>query len=271
MKKAFVVSAQSTKFDAVAMKENLAHNLKKLSKLGYQGVELAIRNPAEVDSKKVKTLCNKYNLEMIATGTGQAWGEEKISLTDPNEETRKKAVERIKSHVNFVSEFGGGQIIIGLIRGMYRDDINKDTSRDWLIENIRKCADYAENYSEVLITIEPINRYETSIINNIDQAIKIIDKIDRNNVKILADTFHMNIEEANIKESIKKAKEYISHIHVADSNRWAPGWGHYNFDETFSTLEEIDYSGYISGEILPKPTPESCAEETIKYLKKYEN
>lgn len=86
-------------------------------------------------------------------------------------------------------------------------------------------------------------------------------------IGILIDTFHMNIEEASIYESIKKSKDYITHVHIADSNRWAPGSGHLDFTRIITTLKEIGYPGYLSAEILPLPDPVSAARLAIEYLK----
>jgi len=97
---------------------------------------------------------------------------------------------------------------------------------------------------------------------------EVIDKIRRSNLKMLVDTFHMNIEEKDIIESILHAKGYVSHVHFADSNRWAPGCGHINFAEILDALEEIGYEGAVSAEILPKPTPEECLKLTMEYYQK---
>jgi sugar phosphate isomerase/epimerase len=76
----------------------------------------------------------------------------------------------------------------------------------------------------------------------------------------------MNIEEVSIYESIIEAKDYITHVHFADSNRWAPGYGHLDFQKIVETLKEINYQGYVSAEILPLPDQDSAAEMTIKTL-----
>ena len=96
---------------------------------------------------------------------------------------------------------------------------------------------------------------------------EIIEKIQMDNVGLLLDTFHMNIEEPSIIESIITAKDRLFHFHVAGSNRWYPGAGHINFIDIFQCLEKISYAGFVSAEILPKPNPDAAAEKTIKNLK----
>jgi sugar phosphate isomerase/epimerase len=117
------------------------------------------------------------------------------------------------------------------------------------------------------MTLEPLNRYETNFINTLDEGIKFIKKIGLQNVKILADIFHMNIEEVSISKAIIEAKNYISHVHFADSNRCAPGDGHLNFREIVSSLVRINYNGFVAMEMLPKPDSLTVANRAISYLK----
>jgi sugar phosphate isomerase/epimerase len=85
-------------------------------------------------------------------------------------------------------------------------------------------------------------------------------------VKLMPDLFHMNIEDASFRESFEAAREFITYVHVADSNRLAPGWGHLPFDEIFSILSDIGYQGYLTVEILPRPDPDSAARQAIRFL-----
>lgn len=270
MKKAFVISVQPTKFNAIALKSNLEENLLRISRLGYDGVELAVRNPEEIDVEKVVGLCKAYDLPIVAIGTGQAWGEEGLSLTDPLPETRKGAINRLKSHIQLAS-FNRSKVIIGLIRGMYQQDVSTQQTMEWLIEGILECVDFAKKYPGVTLSIEPINRYETNMINTIQEGIDLLNLLKLEEVGLLVDTFHMNIEEADLLNSIKLAGGKINHVHFADSNRWAPGRGHIDFKSIVTQLHEINYSGFISAEILPKPFPDSCVEETLKYFRDLEH
>jgi 5-keto-L-gluconate epimerase len=265
VKKCIVVSTPDAKFLALAFKEDFKDSIKKIAYLGFDAVELAVRDPGNIDITKVKNALKKYNLPVPAIGTGQAYGQEGLSLTDPDILIRQKAVQRIKDQMNFSAEIGRAQVIIGLIRGNVKPDMDKEKAEKHFICCIRDCADYNP---EITLTLEPINRYETNLYNDTASMREIIDKIKRPNVKMLIDTFHMNIEEPDINKSIIKVKDYISHVHIADSNRWAPGCGHINFNEILNTLKEIKYDKAISAEILPKPTPDKSANLTIDYYRK---
>jgi len=234
--------------------------------LGYEGVELAVREPNKIDAGKVIELVKSYHLEVPAIGTGQVYGEEGLSFSHPDFEVRKKAVKRIKEHINFAVKFSA-QVIIGLIRGKVEEGVSQEDAERWTLDCIRECLKEAQELG-ISLTIEPLNRYETNFLNTIAETISFIKKIDAPNIGMLIDTFHMNIEEASIYESIKKSKSYLTHVHVADSNRWAPGSGHLNFTHIIKTLEEIKYKGYISAEILPLPDPDSAARLTIEHLRR---
>ncbi len=265
MRKSIVVSTPEAKFSALAFKDDFARSIKKVAELGYEGVELAIGDPSKVDREKIHRLVKSYHLEVPAIGTGQAYGEEGLSFSHPQLEIRKEAVERIKDHITFAAKFSA-QVIIGLIRGKVEAGVSREHAEQWILDCIQGCARRAQKLG-VSLTIEPLNRYETNFLNTIAETIDFVEKMNLSNIGILIDTFHMNIEEASIYESIKKSKDYLSHVHVADSNRWAPGSGHLDFTRIIKTLEEIDYKGYISAEILPLPNPDSAASLAIEHLR----
>ena len=264
MKKSIVVSTSSTKFSALAFKEDFENSVKKVAELGFDGAELAVRNPKDLKVDDVINILKENNLEVPAIGTGQAYGEEGLSFSDPDEVVRKTAVERIKDQILFASHFDA-QVIIGLIRGIIVEKVNKTKAEKWTIDCLRKCTEFAKEYN-IRLTLEPVNRYESNFINTLNEGVEFIKRVGASNLGLLADTFHMNIEEVSIYDSIVQAKDYITHVHFADSNRWAPGCGHLDFATIVQTLKKINYQGYVSAEILPLPDSDSCALLTAKTL-----
>ena len=97
----------------------------------------------------------------------------------------------------------------------------------------------------------------------------MIEKVGKENLGLLLDTFHMNIEEPSVIESIKAARDRLFHFHVADSNRWYPGAGHIDFKSILETLESIGYSRFVSAEILPYPDPDTAAQKTISSMRSF--
>jgi sugar phosphate isomerase/epimerase len=265
MRLSLVLTTQQTQFQAATLSGDLRANLTALKSMGYQGVELAIRDPFLIDEDVLSTLMDEFGLQVPAIGTGQAWGEEGLSFTDPDPETRHAAIGRVISHIMLAAHFKA-VVIIGLIRGVLKAGVSHAQAMDWLTQALQECSQVAE-HEGVRLALEPINRYETSLINNVDDGMRLVDTIASPNFGLLLDTFHMNIEEPDMETSIRTCGERIFHFHVADSNRWYPGAGHLKFASILNTLSSQGYEGFISGEFLPKPDAMTAAGRNIAYLK----
>ncbi|MHC1740567.1 MAG: 5-keto-L-gluconate epimerase [Anaerolineaceae bacterium] len=265
MKLSVVFSTQAAQFQAATFKGDLVTNMERIAALGYDGVELAIRDPKLVNLDELLRVTETYHLSVPAIGTGQAWGEEGLSFTDPNPQIRRRAIERIKSHIPVASRFNA-VIVIGLIRGVVKPGVSQEQAEAWLCEALQECCHTALPEG-VKLALEPINRYECSLVNNITQGLDLTKKVDASNFGLLLDTFHMNIEEANIEETIHFCGHRIFHFHVADSNRYYAGAGHINFTSILAALKDSGYNGWVSGEFLPKPDAETAAKRNIEYLK----
>jgi sugar phosphate isomerase/epimerase len=118
----------------------------------------------------------------------------------------------------------------------------------------------------VTLLLEPVNRYEIDWINSVGEGAAVLDRIQNNCLGLMPDVFHMNIEDPSIGDSLVKHKKYIKYVHLADSNRHAPGRGHLDFNEVFSALKTIGYTGWVSVEILPVPSPDEAARQAADYL-----
>ncbi len=265
MRLSIVLSTQPARFEAVAFKADLESNLATIAGMGYDGVELAVRDPALLEADELIRLVADHGLEIPAVGTGQAWGEEGLSYTDPDPAVRAAAVHRTKSHIPFASRTGA-VIIIGLLRGVVRPGTEHQRAMTWLVEALRECCSVARA-SGVRLALEPINRYETTLVNNAVQGMELLERVGAENLGLLLDTFHMNIEDASIEQSIALCGNRIFHFHVADSNRWHPGAGHIDFESVLRALCQTSYPGYISGEFMPLPDAETAARAALVYLR----
>lgn len=265
LKISIVLSTHPARFNAVAFKGDFESNITKIAGWGYNGVELAIRDPDLVDVDLVERFLTENALQVPAIGTGQAWGEEHLSFTDPNEEVRKAAINRIKRHLLLARRLRA-KVIIGLIRGVTSPGQTKTQSMQFLEQSLQDCLEAASDQG-VYLALEPINRYETDLINSITDGLELIDRIGSPHLGLLLDTFHMNIEEAVIEESIRLCGKHIFHFHVADSNRQYPGAGHLDFQSILNALFATGYQGWISGEFMPVPDSDTAAKFNIAYLR----
>jgi len=266
MKLSFVVLPSQKEVDRG---QDWSRKFSLLSSLGYSGVELAIGNPESIDIDAIETAARRCGLEVPAIGTGLAFIEEGLSLSSLDEEVREKVLKRMVDHIDLARRLNG-QVIIGLVRG--KVDGAPIGSRRWknsfdkLTESIDRLCDYASK-SNTILAIEPINRYETSFLNKTDDVLSFISRFKYSGLKVLLDTFHMNIEEGDFSTPVAKARGLISHIHFADSNRRYPGEGHIDFKRIAKDLKDIGYRGYISGEITLEPGFDECAKEFMTNTK----
>ena len=264
MKLAIVLSTQATKFDGVAFKGDFKANVAKIAEWGYDGVELAIRDPKLVDADALERVLRAHDLAVPAIGTGQAWNDEGLSYTDPDPGVRAAAIERTISHIPFAARMNA-VIIIGLLRGVVKPGVDHTQAMDWLVQALQECCSAAEP-NGVRIALEPLNRYETSLVANVADGLDLIQRIGADNMGLLLDTYHMNIEEPVIEDSVRAAGDRIFHFHVADSNRWYPGAGHLDFESILNALFETGYQGYVSGEFMPKPDPDTAAQRAVTHI-----
>ena len=265
MKTSIVLSTHAARFDAVAFQGGWEKNVRQIARWGYDGVELAIRDPALIDGDLLLGMVARHGLQVPAIGTGQAWGEEGLSFTDPDERVRRAAVRRIIDHIPFAARTGA-VLILGLIRGIVKPGVEHAQAMAWLVDALQECARAAAPQG-VRLALEPINRYETTLINSVPECLELIQAVGMDNFGVLADTFHMNIEDASMAESLQQARGSLFHVHLADSNRWYPGAGHIDFAEIIQTLRAIHYQGYVSIEAMPLPDADTCARESIKTLR----
>ena len=261
-----VLSTHAAGFKAVAFKGDFETNLAKIAGWGYEGVELAIRDPRLVDKDKLNRALEAHGLKVPAIGTGQAWGEEGLSFTSVDPDIRREAVERIKSHIPLAKQLDA-LVIIGLIRGVTPKGQSHTRSMQFLSECLRECLELAAP-AGVRLAFEPLNRYETDLINTATQGLDLVERIGSANLGLLLDTFHMNIEETAIEESIRKCGKQTFHFHVADSNRRYAGGGHIDFKSILAALYGTGYLGWVSGEFMPQPDPDTAAQRNIRYLNK---
>lgn len=259
------LSETKTNFGPVLFSGDLNQGLKNVSALGYNGVELSLRDSEKIDQFWLLDKLKELNLEVYSLATGQSYYNDGYSLCNPEENSRLRAIERMKRHIDLASKLGS-MVIIGGIRGGIELTANRDDLEIKGKLGILKCLKYAKK-KNVVILLEPINRYETNFINTLREGIEIIDELGFENLKLLPDTFHMNIEEQSIEDSIEEAREYIGYIHFADSNRFAPGFGHINFNSIISRLYNINYKNVIGIEVLPKPSDYLAAKQAIEFLK----
>ena len=251
----------------VVFRDRLETSIKKAAQLGYDGIELALLDRSQADIDGIKRLLAEYHLELPVVSTGQIYGQSALCFTDPDESRRKQAIAQFSCLMEVAAEFGA-MINVGRVRGPYFDTISRQAAEDNFLRSMEELAALGRKLGVDLL-LEPVNRYEIDFVNSCAEGAEILDRLGCENVRLMPDLFHMNIEEPSIEGSFRKYIDYIGYIHFADSNRYAPGRGHLDFASIFTVLTALQYDGFITVEILPYPEPDVAAKEAVQYLRKY--
>lgn len=267
MKTCLALSPTKARFAPLLYAGDLHLGMQKAAELGFDGVELNLRDSDALNQEAILGWANQYHLAVPSLGTGQSYFEDGLSLADTRPEIQKAVRERLKAHVEFAARCGA-RVVLGSIRGRFssNDPSVRRTEYQMAVEATRDIATYAAEH-QVGLTIEPIVRYETNFINTTEEALAFIDDVGAGNVGVLLDTFHMNVEEVSITEAIRRAGDRLHHVHCVDSNRLAPGMGHIDFGEIIGALRQIGYTGFLSGEILPTPDDDTAARNFITCIR----
>ena len=137
-----------------------------------------------------------------------------------------------------------------------------------VLTSLNELGEHAKAAGVPLI-YEPLNRYESNLLNRAEDTVEFLGTLDTDNVVILADLFHMNIEETNISEALRTYGKHIGHVHFVDSNRRPAGCAHMDYAPIAAALKETGYDKYASAEAFPWPDSDAAAKATIDAFNKH--
>jgi sugar phosphate isomerase/epimerase len=238
---------------------------REAKRLGFDAVELFAA--PTVDAAALRRSLDDNGLKMAAMGTGAGWVLHRLTLTSPDAAVRKKAGDFVRSIIDLAGSFSA-PAIIGSMQGRHGDGVDQPQAFGYLAEALGPLAEHARQYGVPLL-FEPLNRYETNLVNTVADGAWLRAKAGSADIKLLIDLFHMNIEEADIPATIRAGAGAIGHVHFVDSNRRPAGCGHTDFAPIAAALREIAYQGYVSAEALPYTNSTHAAVLTIKAYRKY--
>ena len=259
------LSPGPTTFGPLLFAGRLEEGLDVAAEAGYSAVELSVRDAGDVNGKELSKLLEHRGLVLSALATGQSCVCDGLCLDAPDARVRDGAATRLAHAVALAADFGAA-VIVGGIRGRFDlPEAERAGRRKAVVGALRQSGRLATRLG-VTQVLEPINRYETAFVNNVTEALGVLEEIDEPSTGVLLDTFHMNIEERSLADAIRSAGSRLAYVHVADSNRQAPGRGHLDFAEVVRTLDEISYRGPVVAEILPVPDDRTAAHDSWSFL-----
>jgi sugar phosphate isomerase/epimerase len=247
--------------------DDLATAVRQAKELGFDAVEVFPPGPDDRIAAELRKLLIDNGLSLAAVGTGAGWVKHKLTLTSPDAAVRRQARAFVRSVIDFAAQFRA-PAIVGSVQGRWGDGVSKDDAISELSDALAEFGRHAEQYAVPLL-YEPLNRYETNLANTLAEAAGLAAGTASRSVKILADLFHMNVEEADLPAAIRAAGRFVGHVHFADSNRRAAGLGHTDFAPVVAALREAGYDGYLSAEVFPLPDPATAARQTIESFRKF--
>ncbi len=234
-------------------------------KLGYDRVEIHATSVEELKDPGLYDALEACRIRVSALGTGRLYVNAGLSLTSQDPKNRSEAIRQLRGFIDCAQKLDC-LVILGCVRGNIPALANRPKVLKLLGESLKELDQYAQERS-VYMVFEPINRYEN---NYLCSTYEIADFIRHNaltNTRMMIDTFHMNIEEKDIRQSILDNLPYIKYAHFADSNRLWPGQGHMDFSMILETLLSNGYNGVISAECLPLPTKDEAARGWLMSMK----
>ncbi len=237
------------------------------SRLGFDALEVFAPSAAAIDRPALHASLERHGLAAAAFGTGGGWLVHQWHLTHADPAVRRQAREFIRAIIDVGGEFKA-PAIIGSMQGKAEGGVSRDQALDWLAEALADLGAHAGRHGVPLL-YEPLNRYETNLLNRQLDAAQFLGARRLDNVRLLCDLFHMNIEEVSAADALRACGSRVGHVHFADSNRRAVGFGHTDVTPVVAALKDIGFAGYLSGEILPLPDPEAAAAQTIKAIRSH--
>ena len=226
----------------------------RLRKIGYDGIEVFM---AEQDKNAYSRLGKHLKSIGLEATCVLGVGPDENPISD-SKLIRTKAVERIKQAIDCAHAIDS-KIICGPFHSAFADFTNRrppeDAEYGWSAEVLHAAGEYSAQ-SDIVLTIEALNRFECYLCNTMDQLTGLVKRVDHPNVKAMFDTHHANIEEKKIETALKKVAPVLAHVHISENDRGTPGDGHVPWDETFASLSAIGYKGWLTIEAFTRNDPD---------------
>jgi 5-keto-L-gluconate epimerase len=230
---------------------------------GYDAVELQIPDPAELDEPQLRKSLDKVRFSLCAFQTGSTYTTRGNCLAKSDPAIRQRTIDLLKSFVDLASRFNS-VIVFGSLQGRACDEPDLAAGRKRIVETMTVIGEYATR-KNVTLAFEPVNHLEVAHHHTIDSVARLVRSINQPGLKMMIDSFHMNIEEKDILAPLPAIKDIIAHVHLSETNRDILGRGHWNTAAFLNELQKIDYTGYCSiGVYNTNSSRKECIQQCIK-------
>lgn len=262
---AVTVGTSDSVEEALVLFRGVEESVPTIQELGFDGIEIATVRSTSIDVQSVKKATHRSRLAIPVVSTGQIARVQRVHLVAIEESERETAIAELGRVIEVAAELGA-DVNISLVRGTVPVSLSQDAARDQLAEALTTLCRRAEPLGVDLL-LEQMNRYETNLLNSVQEVGEFIRSLSVPNLKIHADTYHMNIEDGDMSAVLHEYMNELGYIHFSDSNRGAPRDGHIDFGSIVSTLRDGDYKGWIGVETLREPSGEEAARRSIEAIR----
>jgi sugar phosphate isomerase/epimerase len=260
-------AAPGSHFWTAASGFGLDDAIRTAARLGYDAVEVMPRRADDPDPERLRAAAQAAGLRVAAIASGFIAVECGLTLTHPDAEVRRQAIHAVHGSLEAARRAGAPLVSLGVVRGKRQPGVSEAEAMAYLTEGVRECGRRAGDLG-LVIAVEPGNRYETDFVHTVADGLRLLEAVGLPSVRLMIDTFHMNIEERSIPDAIRQAAPSLAHVHFADSNRRAPGWGHLDFPEIAAALREIGYDKTIGLEMALTPDFEAAATQGLRFVRR---
>lgn len=250
----------------ILLKGDICGNLRAAKELGYDAIEVHMRETDPVDIPAVIKTMEETGVRIAMIVTGRLNTEGGCSLLDDRPYAMKEALEGTKRYIGLASALGADLVIGWLIGNIPAGALSREHYLSRLAENFKVLTEYGLQ-RHVRINVEIINHYEVNVFTTVRSLMEFKKKYRLENLYAHLDTFHMNIDEDSFEDAVRLAGTEIGYVHLADNQRRYPGSGMIDFPKILNLLKESGYNGYLSVECFPVPTGTEAARQALRYLK----
>jgi len=254
---------------ASAVERGLEACCRLAADLGFDAVEIfpAGGGPEAFPATFLRDLLGDLGLGLAAVGTGAGWIRHGLHLCHADAGIRARARDFIAEIVDAAGRLGA-PAIIGSMQGRTGEGVDRAAALDHLAGALDELGARAAAHGQPLF-YEPLNRYETDLFNRQEEAAAFLRArlSSGATVRLLCDLFHMQIEEADPAATLVACGDLVGHVHWADSNRRAVGFGHADMPGVVAALRRIGYRGHLSAEVFPLPTPLEAARQSVESVR----
>lgn len=251
----------------ILLNGSVLDNLRLSAALGYDAIEVHTRENVKFDAAEILRVSAETGVCVAQIITGRLNTEGQCSLIDDRPYVAQNAMLGMERYIKMAASIGS-DLVIGWVKGNIPAGKSREVYMDRLAEAMRELNQKSKDMG-VKLNIEVINRYETNIFNTCEETAAFIERNALDNCFVHLDTFHMNIEEADMCQAIRRAGGLLGYFHVADNQRRFAGSGTIDFGLVFDALRDIGYEGVVSVECLPIPDGQTAARASINHIRQY--